>query len=49
MFITELLFDDDPRLVGEIRENSIQAKFLITTNTGTEAKPLYQYNIVVDR
>ena len=34
--ITELLFDDDPRLVGNIRTRAIQEKFVISKNTGTE-------------
>lgn len=42
---TELLFDDDPRLVGEIRTNAIRERFYISKNTGTEEKPVYAYKI----
>ena len=46
-FITELLFDDDPRLTGEIRTRSINEKFLIVKNSGTISNPLYAYTIQV--
>ena len=42
---TELLFDDDPRLVGEIRSNAIRERFYISKNTGTNDKPVYDYKI----
>jgi len=45
LFITELLFDDDPRLVGDIRARSIAEKFLIEKNTGTQSEPVYSYMI----
>jgi len=35
-FITEFLFDDDERLVGEIRENSIRNNFMISKPEKTE-------------
>jgi len=44
-FISELLFDDDPRLIGEIRARSIQEKFFIVKNTGTVTAPVYEYVI----
>jgi protocatechuate 3,4-dioxygenase beta subunit len=44
-FISELLFDDDPRLVGEIRARSIRDNFLIVKNTHTKDQPLYTYVI----
>jgi protocatechuate 3,4-dioxygenase beta subunit len=44
-FISELLFDDDPRLVGEIRERSVREKFFIVKNTGTATAPVYEYTI----
>ena len=46
-FISELLFDDDPRLVGETRSRSIKEKFLIVKNSGTDNNPLYYYNIQI--
>lgn len=44
-FISELLFDDDPRLVGDIRARSVNEKFFIVKNSGTKAKPVYEYVI----
>jgi protocatechuate 3,4-dioxygenase beta subunit len=44
-FISELLFDDDTRLVGDIRTRSIKEKFLIVKNSGTDNNPLYYYKI----
>lgn len=46
--ITELLFDDDPRLIPEIRARAIQEKFIITKNTGTKLEPVYPYIIQTD-
>jgi protocatechuate 3,4-dioxygenase beta subunit len=46
-FISELLFDDDPRLVGDIRTRSIKEKFFITKNSGTKNDPVYSYVIRV--
>lgn len=46
-FISELLFDDDPRLVGEIRARSLNDKFLISKNNGTGAHPVYSYEIQI--
>ena len=45
--ITELLFDDDTRLVGDIRARAIQEGFIISKNTGTEKSPLYFYRVVM--
>lgn len=45
-FVSELLFDDDDRLVGEIRANAIKENFLISKNEGTAEKPVYLYRIV---
>ncbi len=47
-FISELLFDDDPRLVGDIRSRAIVENFLIVNNTGSENEPLYSYLIKVN-
>jgi protocatechuate 3,4-dioxygenase beta subunit len=46
-FISELQFDDDPRLVGEIRVRSIKENFLIAGNTGSKEKPIYSYTIQI--
>lgn len=46
-FISELLFDDDPRLVGDIRTRSVNEKFFIVKNSGTKTKPLYEYVITI--
>ena len=43
--ITELLFDDDPRLIGEIRDRSVKEKFIISKNSGSPAEPIYFYQI----
>jgi len=42
---TELLFEEDPRLVGQIRQNAIREKFYISKNTGTADSPLYVYQL----
>ena len=42
---TELLFEEDPRLVGQIRQNAIRDKFYISKNTGTAENGLYVYQI----
>jgi len=42
---TELLFEEDPRLVGQIRENAIRERFYISKNSGTADNPLYVYRI----
>ncbi|MEO6252983.1 MAG: hypothetical protein ABIO79_06745 [Ferruginibacter sp.] len=47
-FISELLFDDDPRLVGEIRDRSMREKFFIVKNSGTATAPVYEYVIKPD-
>ena len=45
--ITELQFDDDPRLTGNIRERSIKEHFLIEKNIGTAEAPVYSYRLVI--
>jgi protocatechuate 3,4-dioxygenase beta subunit len=42
---TELLFDDDPRLVGETRATAIRSRFYISKDSGTKDQPVYSYNI----
>ena len=39
--VSELLFDDDPRLVGETRSRSVNEGFVISKNTGTDKQPVY--------
>jgi protocatechuate 3,4-dioxygenase beta subunit len=46
-FISELLFDDDPRLVGDIRIRSVNEKFFIVKNSGTKNDPVYSYIIQI--
>jgi protocatechuate 3,4-dioxygenase beta subunit len=46
-FVTELQFDDDPRLVGEIRARSINEKYFIVKNSGTKEHPVYSYKIQI--
>ena len=43
--VSELLFDDDPRLVGETRSRSLNEGFVISKNTGTGKHPVYTYTI----
>jgi protocatechuate 3,4-dioxygenase beta subunit len=46
-FVSELQFDDDPRLVGEIRTRSIDEKFFIDKKSGKNEHPVYSYNIQI--
>ncbi|MEP7144621.1 MAG: hypothetical protein ABI707_17195 [Ferruginibacter sp.] len=46
-FISELQFDDDPRLTGDIRKRSVKEKYLVVKNSGTDNDPLYFYTIQV--
>lgn len=46
LLITELQFDDDPRLTGTVRSRSIREHFSIAKNEGTEKNPLYNFIIV---
>ena len=43
LIITELLFDDDPMLVGELRERFLREGFVVSKNTGTKEKQLFNY------
>jgi protocatechuate 3,4-dioxygenase beta subunit len=45
--ITELLFDDDPRLAGPVRTRAIQEGFIISKNSGSEQLPVYVYTVKV--
>jgi protocatechuate 3,4-dioxygenase beta subunit len=44
----ELQFDDDPRMTPERRRRSLSDGYLISKNTGTEQKPVYEFKIIVD-
>lgn len=44
----ELMFDDDPRMTPERRRRSMSDGYLISKNTGTEKKPVYEFKIIVD-
>ena len=43
LIITELLFDDDPMLVGELRTNFLREGFFVAKNSGTKEKQLFTY------
>lgn len=49
-YITELLFDDDERLVGRIRENSVRSRFLIAKPEPSKAPFLqkFTYSLFLD-
>lgn len=44
----ELQFEDDPRMTPGRRKKSIEEGFLISKNSGTALKPVYEYKIVVE-
>ncbi|MEP7237206.1 MAG: hypothetical protein ABI685_05065 [Ferruginibacter sp.] len=44
----ELQFDDDPRMTPARRARSLTEGFLISKNTGSKKKPVYDYTIIVD-
>lgn len=44
----ELQFDDDPRMTPERRKKSLSDGYLISKNSGTEQKPMYEYKIIMD-
>lgn len=41
----ELLFEDDERLTPKRKALALQDGFLVSTNTGTQQKPVYEYRI----
>ncbi len=47
MEITEMLFDDDPRLTKEARARAEREHFYISKNTGTKERPVYVYRIII--
>lgn len=44
----ELQFDDDPRMTPERRKQSLSDGYLISKNSGTEQKPVYEYRIITE-
>ena len=49
VFISELLFDDDDRLVGERRTRSISAGFMISKPSMENGKKVYDYTVTISR
>jgi len=50
-FVNEFLFDDDERLVGKIRENSIRNNFMISKPEKTESPfaQKFSYSIILQK
>jgi hypothetical protein len=50
-YVTEFLFDDDERLVGKIRENSIRNNFMIAKPEKTESPftQKFSYSITLQK
>lgn len=46
LLVTELLFDDDPKLTGETRRNFIREGYYVAKNTGTPQRQVFEYQIV---
>ena len=46
LIITELLFDDDPMLIGELRERFLREGFVVAKNAGTKEKQLFSYTVM---
>ena len=49
VFISELLFDDDERLVGDRRTKAVAAGFIVSKPTTENGKKLYRYSISLSR
>jgi len=49
LLITELLFDDDERLQGEIRSRSEKEKFLIAKPISETDKKVYNYTVILNQ
>lgn len=47
LIITELLFDDDPMLVGQLREQFLREGFVVAKNTGTKDRQVFTYVVEV--
>lgn len=45
LLVTELLFDDDERLIGSVREQMIKGGNYVAANTGTAKDSVYSYKI----
>lgn len=45
LLVTELLFDDDPVLVGNVRTQMVNAGYIVSKNSGTKDKPVFSYVI----
>ena len=45
LIVTELLFSEDPRLNSSIRERMSNEGAVISSNTGTQNAPVYNYEI----
>lgn len=45
----ELQFDDDERMTPERRKKSLEEGFLISKNSGTAQKPVYEFKITADK
>ncbi len=43
----ELQFDDDDRMTAERRKRSLEDGYLISKNSGTQQRPVYEYKIIV--
>ncbi len=44
----ELQFEDDPRMTADRRKRSLGEGFLISKNSGTAQRPVYEYKIIVE-
>lgn len=47
LIITELLFDDDPKLTGSTREEFLRHGFVVAKNTGSKEKQVFSYVVNV--
>jgi protocatechuate 3,4-dioxygenase beta subunit len=45
LLVTELLFDDDPMLTGQARQQYLSAGFVIAKNTGSKDKQVFSYEV----
>lgn len=47
LIITELLFDDDPKLTGATRNEFLRHGFVVAKNTGSKSKQVFSYVVQV--
>lgn len=47
LIITELLFDEDARLTSSIRERMINEGAIVSSNSGTQQAPVYEYVVKI--